>query len=217
MDAMISELSSATPIRVVMILTAITLLPGVVISMTAFLRILIVLGFLRFALGLQQMPPNQVLIGLSLFLTWFVMGDVAGAIHERALTPYLEGRVTEVQMLEEASKPMRTFMLKQTREKDLALMMNLGKIGSVSSLDEIPIRVVVPSFIVSELRTAFAIGFLLFIPFLIIDLSTAALLNALGMIMLPPTAIALPFKVLVFVIADGWALVVGSVVRSFVT
>lgn len=217
MDAMISELSSATPIRVVMILTAITLLPGVVISMTAFLRILIVLGFLRFALGLQQMPPNQVLIGLSLFLTWFVMGDVAGSIHERALTPYLEGRVTEVQMLEEASKPMRTFMLKQTREKDLALMMNLGKVGSVSSLDEIPIRVVVPSFIVSELRTAFAIGFLLFIPFLIIDLSTAALLNALGMIMLPPTAIALPFKVLVFVIADGWALVVGSVVRSFVT
>ena len=200
-----------------MILTAITLLPGIVISMTAFLRILIVLGFLRFALGLQQMPPNQVLVGLSLFLTWFVMGDVASSIHERAMTPYLEGRITEVQMIETAAEPLRKFMLAQTREKDLALMMNLAKIGRVSSLDEIPVRVVVPSFIVSELRTAFAIGFLLFIPFLIIDLSTAALLNALGMIMLPPAAIAMPFKVLVFVVADGWALVVGSVVRSFVT
>jgi flagellar biosynthetic protein FliP len=185
--------------------------------MTAFLRILIVLGFLRFALGLQQMPPNQVLVGLSLFLTWIVMGDVAGAIHQRAITPYLEGRVTEVQMIEKAAEPMRAFMLAQTREKDLALMMNLAKVGRVSSLDEIPVRVVVPSFFVSELRTAFAIGFLLFIPFLIIDLSTAALLNALGMIMLPPAAIAMPFKVLVFVVADGWALVVGSIVRSFVT
>ncbi len=215
MDVMMQELSSATPIRVVMILTALTLLPGIVISMTAFLRIVLVMGFLRNALGLQSMPPNQVIIGLSLFLTWFVMGDVATRIHQDALTPYLEGRVTEVQMLEDAGKPLRAFMLRQTREKDLGLMLNLGRVGKVESLDDIPLRVVVPAFIVSELRTAFAIGFLLFIPFLVIDLSTAALLNALGMIMLPPPAISLPFKLLIFVVADGWALIVGSMVKSF--
>ncbi len=215
MDTMLQELSSATPIRVVMILTALTLLPGIVISMTAFLRIVLVMGFLRNALGLQSMPPNQVIIGLSLFLTWFVMGDVATRIHTEALQPYVEGRITEVQMLEDASKPLRAFMLKQTREKDLALMLNLSHTRSVASLDDIPMRVVVPSYIVSELRTAFAIGFLLFIPFLVIDLSTAALLNALGMFMLPPPTISLPFKLLVFVVADGWALVVGSMVKSF--
>lgn len=215
MDTMLQELSSATPIRVVMILTALTVLPGIVISMTAFLRIVLVMGFLRQALGLQSMPPNQVIIGLSLFLTWFVMGDVATRIHQDALTPYLEGKVTEVQMLEDAAKPLRTFMLRQTREKDLALMMNLGHVGRIESVDDIPLRVVVPSFIVSELRTAFAIGFLLFIPFLVIDLSTAAILNALGMIMLQPAMVSLPFKLLIFVAADGWALVVGSMVRSF--
>lgn len=215
MDTLLQELSSATPIRVVMILSALTLLPGIVISMTAFLRIVLVMGFLRNALGLQSMPPNQVIIGLSMFLTWFVMGDVANAVHQRALVPYLEGQVTEVQMLEEASKPVREFMFAQTREKDLALMLNLGGVEQIETLEDVPMRVLVPSFIVSELRTAFAIGFLLFIPFLIVDLSAAALLNALGMIMLPPTAISLPFKLLVFVIADGWALIVGSMVKSF--
>ena len=216
MDSMLQELGSATPLRVVIVLTAITLLPGILISMTAFLRIVLVLGFLRNALGLQSMPPNQVIIGLSLFLTWFVMGDVAAAIHQSALVPYLEGRMTETQMVSEASKPVRAFMIAQTREKDLALMLNLGKVETVETADDIPLRVLVPSFIVSELRTAFTIGFLLFIPFLIVDLSAAALLNALGMIMLPPTAISLPFKLLIFVVADGWALVVGSMVNSFV-
>jgi flagellar biosynthetic protein FliP len=215
MEGLIDNLGSAAPLRVVVILTLLTLLPGLVLSMTAFLRIILVLGFLRNALGLAQMPPNQILIGLSLFLTYFVMSDHVDAAFERGVVPYMNEQLDESEAFRSTLEPFRAFMLEQTREKDLALMANLSRAESFAGPEDVPTRVLVPAFITSELRTAFSIGFLLFIPFLVIDLSTAALLNALGMIMLPPTAISLPFKVLVFVLADGWALMIGSLARTF--
>lgn len=215
MEGLIDNLGSAAPLRVVVILTLLTLLPGLVLSMTAFLRIILVMGFLRNALGLAQMPPNQVLIGLSLFLTYFVMSDTVDLAFERGVVPYMNEQIDESEAFGNTLEPFRAFMLEQTREKDLALMANLGRADSFEGPEDVPTRVLVPAFITSELRTAFSIGFLLFIPFLIIDLSTAALLNALGMIMLPPTAISLPFKVLIFVLADGWALIIGSLTRTF--
>lgn len=192
-----------------------TFVPGLILSMTAFLRIIIVMGFLRNAIGLAQMPPNQVLIGLSLFLTWFVMGSVIEVAYDDAVVPYMAGAIEEQEAATAALAPFKEFMLGQTRDKDLALMANLARAEPFASPEDVPLRILVPSFITSELRVAFSIGFLLFVPFLIIDLSTAALLNALGMIMLPPTAISLPLKILVFVLADGWALIVGAIARSF--
>ena len=215
MEGLIDNLGSAAPLRVVIILTLLTLLPGLVLSMTAFLRIILVMGFLRNALGLAQMPPNQILIGLSLFLTYFVMADTVDVAFERGVVPYMNEQLDESEAFRKTLEPFRGFMLQQTREKDLALMANLSRADSFAGPEDVPTRVLVPAFITSELRTAFSIGFLLFIPFLVIDLSTAALLNALGMIMLPPTAISLPFKVLVFVLADGWALMIGSLTRTF--
>jgi flagellar biosynthetic protein FliP len=215
MEGLIDNLGSAAPLRVVVILTLLTLLPGLVLSMTAFLRIILVMGFLRNALGLAQMPPNQILIGLSLFLTYFVMADTVDIAFERGVVPYMNEQIDESEAFRNTLEPFRGFMLEQTREKDLALMANLSHAESFAGPEDVPTRVLVPAFITSELRTAFSIGFLLFVPFLVIDLSTAALLNALGMIMLPPTAISLPFKVLVFVLADGWALMIGSLTRTF--
>jgi flagellar biosynthetic protein FliP len=183
--------------------------------MTAFLRIIVVFGFLRQALGLPGTPPNQVMIGLALFLTWFVMAPAVDRIWTGAVAPYSAGQLTELEAFDAGTLPLREFMLRQTRERDLALMLNLAEAPDYEGPEDLPLRVVVPAFVLSELRTSFAIGFLLFVPFLVIDLATAAFLNALGMIMLPPTAIALPFKLLVFVLADGWALVVGALVRSF--
>jgi len=215
MEGLIENIGSAAPLRVVVILTLLTLVPGLILSMTAFLRIILVMGFLRNALGLAQMPPNQILIGLSLFLTYFVMGDVVDRSFVQGVVPYMDQEIDESEAFRKSLEPFRSFMLEQTREKDLALMANLGGAGSFEGPDDVPTRILVPAFITSELRAAFAIGFLLFIPFLVIDLSTAALLNALGMIMLPPTAISLPFKVLIFVLADGWALMIGSLTRTF--
>lgn len=209
------DLVTAQPVRIVLLLTALALLPGIIVSMTAFLRIILVLGFLRQALGLQQMPPNQVLIGLSLFLTYFVMGPAFDRTYSEAVAPFMEGRLNEVEAMNRGAAPMREFMLGQTRPGDLALMANLAHAGDIPSLDAVPMRIAAPAFIISELRSAFAIGFLLFVPFLVIDLAAAALLNALGMIMLPPTTIALPFKLLIFVLADGWKLLVGALVKSF--
>lgn len=214
MQPLIDSLSSAAPLRVVLFLTAITVLPGVLISMTAFLRISLVLSFLRHALGLQ-IPPNQVLIGISLFLTYFVMAEPADRVWNGAVSPYLEGKMREPEALEKARAPLAEFMLEHTRDEELMLMLNLANAPDYERVEEIPLRTIVPAFLLSELRTAFSIGFLLFIPFLVIDLAVAALLNALGMIMLPPTAIALPFKVLIFVLADGWTMVVTALVRSF--
>jgi flagellar biosynthetic protein FliP len=216
MQSIAAELGSATPMRVVFILTALTLLPGIIVSTTAFLRIIVVLSFLRQALGVPQMPPNQVLIGLSLFLTWFVMGPVVEKIWTGAVTPYTAGQLSELEALDASTLPLREFMLAQTKDKDLALMLNLSESPDFEDPASVPLRVVVPAFILSELRASFAIGFMLFIPFLVIDMAVAAFLNALGMIMLPPTAIALPFKLLIFVLADGWALIVGALVKSFV-
>ncbi|MBX2811644.1 MAG: flagellar type III secretion system pore protein FliP [Myxococcales bacterium] len=213
MDTAIQELG-ATPLRALVFLTALTFAPAIIMSTTAFLRIVLVLGFTRNALSLQQMPPNQVLIGLALFLTYFVMAGTIDQIYSEAVDPYLQGDIDERVMIERASGPIKKFMLEQTGDSELALMVNLSKVPVVGA-DDIPMRVVVPAFITSELRVAFSIGFLLFIPFLVIDIAIAALLNALGMIMLPPTVVALPFKIMIFVLGNGWSLVVGSVVRSF--
>ncbi len=213
MDIAASEIG-ATPLRLLVFLTVLTFLPGIVISMTAFLRIILVLGFTRQAMGLPQMPPNQVLIGLSLFLTYFVMAPAIDEIWEKAAAPYLSGEIEEIEALERGIAPLKRFMLDQTREEEIILMGNLAK-ESFSTREEVPLRVLVPAFVLSELRISFSIGFLLFIPFLVIDLSIAALLNALGMIMLPPTVVALPFKIMIFVLGNGWALVVGTMVRSF--
>lgn len=214
MDVPIQDLG-ATSLRILVFLTALTFLPGIIMSMTAFLRIVLVMGFTRTAMGLQQMPPNQVIIGLSLFLTYFVMAGTIDEVYEKAAAPYMAGEIDEATCMKRGAEPLRRFMLEQTGEQELSLMANLAKVGPIASADDIPMRVVVPAFVISELRIAFSIGFLLFIPFLVIDLAIAALLNALGMIMLPPTVIALPFKVMIFVLGNGWALVVGSVVRSF--
>lgn len=211
----IEQLSTGTPLRILVLLTLFTFIPGLILSMTAFLRIIVVMGLFRSAIGLAQMPPNQVLIGLSLFLTWFVMGDVVDQALTEAVVPYAEGQIEELDLAERAVAPFRRFMLEETREKDLALMANLAEVQEMKGPEDVPLRVLVPAFITSELRVAFSIGFLLFVPFLVIDLATAALLNALGMIMLPPTAISLPFKILVFVLADGWALLVAALTRSF--
>ncbi len=215
MGPILQEMSSSSPLRVMMFLTALTVLPGVVLSMTAFLRILLVLGFLRSAMGLNQMPPTQVLIGISLFLTYLVMGPQFEKVYQDGVEPYLAGQISEMEAVEMSSGPLREFMLRQTRNKDLALVLNLADSPPVASPEDIPMRVAVPAFILSELRTSFAIGFLLFVPFLVIELAVAALLNALGMIMVQPTAISLPFKLMVFVLADGWSLLVASLVRSF--
>lgn len=214
MDMPIQDLG-ATSLRIMVFLTVLTFIPGIIMSMTAFLRIVLVLGFTRTALGLQQMPPNQVVIGMSLFLTYFVMAGTLDEVYEKAAAPYMAGEIDEKTCLERGSEPMKKFMLEQTGEDEIALMANLAKVGEVEALEDFPMRVVIPAFVLSELRIAFSIGFLLFIPFLVVDLAIAALLNALGMIMLPPTVIALPFKIMIFVLGNGWALVVASVVRSF--
>ena len=215
MDTILTEASAATPIRLLFFLTILTVVPAAVICATSFLRTLIVLGFVRMSLGLQQMPPNQVLIALSLFLTYFVMGSTADQIYEGGVVPYLSGDIEEREFAKKVVGPLKAFMLSHTKDQDLTMMANLAQVPGSFSADSIPVRIVTPAFIVSELRMAFSIGFLLFVPFLVIDIAIAAMLNALGMIMLPPTVVALPFKLMIFVLADGWALVVGALVRSF--
>jgi len=216
-NAPLLDVATAAPLRILILFTVLAMLPALVISMTAFLRIILVLGFMRNAIGLQQMPPNQVIIGFGLFLTYFVMAPVLTEIYQDSVTPFMSGEMSEMDAVETAIEPMRNFMLAQTRERDLALMANLADTPEFDTPEGVPLRVILPAFVVSELRTAFAIGFLLFVPFLVIDLAIAALLNALGMIMLPPTMIALPFKLLLFVLADGWSLLVGALVKSFVS
>lgn len=212
---LLGENMSAVPVRIIVLLTMATVIPGILLSMTAFLRIVLVFGFLRHALGLQQMPPNQVVIGLSLFLTYFVMGDVFDRAYQGGVRPYLDGQMKETTALEGTMKPIREFMLTQSRPTDLDMMANVVGVPENIGPTALPLRVVAPAFIVSELRAAFSIGFLLFVPFLVIDLAVAAMLNALGMIMLPPTAISLPFKLMVFVLSDGWSLLVGALSQSF--
>ncbi len=197
------------------ILTLLTFIPAILVMFTAFTRIVVVLGFMRQAIGGQQIPPNPVIIGLSLFLTLFVMSPVIDRVQNEAITPYLDKKITLGEALKKAEPSVKDFMLHQTREKDLKLFLSITKTGKVSSPEEIPLRVVVPAFAISELRTAFEIGFMIYLPFLIIDMVVSSVLLSLGMMMLPPVIISLPFKLLLFVLVDGWNLTIGSLVRSF--
>lgn len=202
-------------IQILAIMTSLTLLPAILMMMTSFTRIIIVFAILRQALGLQQSPSNQILIGLTLFLTLFIMMPVFTQVHEQAVAPYLEEQVTSSQALDLAIKPFREFMLGQTRESDLDLFLDIGRYGDVASVEDVPMSVLIPAFVTSELKTAFQIGFMLFIPFLIIDLVIASVLMAMGMMMLSPLIISLPFKIMLFVLVDGWAMVIGTLAASF--
>ncbi len=202
-------------IQILLLLTVLALAPAILITMTSFTRITVVLSFMRNALATQQTPPNQVLISLALFLTLFIMLPVFTQINEQAIQPYLAGDISQEDSLENALVPLRSFMLKQTREKDLALFINYSNIDVIESYDDIPTSVLIPSFIISELKTAFQIGFVLFIPFLVIDMIVASTLMAMGMIMIPPVMISLPFKLLLFIMVDGWNLLVNSLILSF--
>jgi flagellar biosynthesis protein FliP len=200
--------------KVLAIMTLLTVAPSIVLLMTCFTRIVIVLSFVRSALGLQGAPSNQILIGLSLFLTFFIMEPVWEQIDHQALEPYRAKQITSQEALDRASGPIRTFMLKQARPKDVELFATLARLGPMS-VDQLPLKVVVPGFIISELRTAFQMGFLLFLPFILIDLIVATVLMSMGMMMMPPMTISLPLKILLFVLVDGWHLVVSSIIQSF--
>ena len=202
-------------IKLLIVLTILTLLPSFIMMMTSFVRIVVVFGFLRNAVGTQQSPPNQVLIGLALFLTFFIMKPVYSDINTNAIQPFLQNKITQEEAMDKGAKPLRKFMLKQTRQKDLKLFMEVSKVGDNVTKDNVPLYIVVPAFITSELKTAFEIGFLLYIPFLIIDLVVASVLMSMGMFMLPPVLVSLPFKLLLFVMVDGWYLLVKSLVISF--
>lgn len=201
-------------IQIVIVMTLLTLAPSMVILMTSFTRIVIVLGFVRTALGVPAAPSNQIIIGLSLFLTFFLMGPVVDRVNNEAIQPYMAGSITSSVAFDRASVPLKDFMLKQTRTRDLEFFLELGRFGP-TSVNDLPMRVVIPAFVISELQTAFQMGFLLFLPFLVIDFLVSSVLMALGMMMMPPTVVALPFKLLLFVLVDGWHLVVKSLVQSF--
>ena len=205
----------STTIQILLLLTILALAPSIVVMTTSFIRVVIVLAFLRQALGTHQMPPSQLLMGMALILTIFVMSPVISDVHENALTPYLNGEINQAQLYEQGSKPVRAFLMKQTREKDLALFVKFSGMEKPEAREDIPLHVMVPAFIISELRTAFQIAFVIFIPFLVIDMLIASVLVSMGMLMLPPVLISLPFKLLLFVLADGWALVVGTLMSSF--
>jgi flagellar biosynthetic protein FliP len=202
-------------LQIFFLLTILSLAPTILIMLTSFVRIAIVLSLLRQAMGTHQMPPNQIIMGLALFLTFFVMAPVGNTIHQTALQPYLEKQIDYREALNRASDPIRKFMFKQTREKDLALLVDIAKIDRPHNPDDVPLQVLIPSFIISELKTAFQIGFMLYVPFLIIDMVVASVLLSMGMMMLPPIMISLPFKLMIFVLTDGWYLIVGSIVKSF--
>ena len=201
-------------IQVLFAVTLLSMAPSIVLLMTCFSRIVIVLSFVRNALTLQGAPANQVIIGLSLFLTYFVMEPVWSKVQTNAIQPYMEKKITSAQAMEEASKPIRSFMLRQTRSKDVELFVELAKIPPTAP-EAIPLRAVIPAFIISELRTAFQMGFLIFVPFILIDIVVATVLMSMGMMMMPPATIALPLKILLFVLVDGWTLIVRSLLMSF--
>ncbi|MBI3876012.1 MAG: flagellar type III secretion system pore protein FliP [Verrucomicrobia bacterium] len=203
-------------IKVLFVMTLLTLAPSIVLLMTSFTRIVIVLSFVRTALSLQGAPSNQILIGLSLFLTFFIMAPTWDRVNNEALAPYRAKSITAEEALERATVPVRDFMLKQARSKDVELFAELAKLGPTEP-SKLPLKVVIPGFIISELRTAFQMGFLLFVPFILIDLVVATVLMSMGMMMMPPMTISLPLKILLFVLVDGWSLVVRSVVQSFAT
>ncbi|MBD3918250.1 flagellar type III secretion system pore protein FliP [Paenibacillus sp. PR3] len=210
-----TEGSGSSAISIVLLLTVLSIAPAILMLMTSFTRIVIVLGFVRTSLGTQQSPPNQVLIGLAMFLTFFIMAPTLSQVNQVALQPYLKGEITQTQAFEKAAEPMKKFMFSQTREKDLLLFMKYTKTEKPKSYEDIPITVLVPAYAISELKTAFQMGFMIFIPFLIIDMVVSSTLMAMGMMMLPPVMISLPFKILLFILVDGWYLVVKSLLMSF--
>ena len=209
--------SYSVPIQTLLFFTALSFLPAVLLMMTGFTRIVIVLSLLRQALGTQSAPPNQVIVGLSLFLTFFVMGPTFDRIYDEAYLPLTKNTITFEQAIGLAEEPIRGFMTKQTRQSDFALFAKLAKLPEGAKADTAPLRVLVPAFVISELKSAFQIGFMIFIPFLVIDIVVASILMSLGMMMLSPVLVALPFKLMLFVLADGWNLLVGSLAASFAT
>jgi len=205
----------ATSIKILLVLTVLSLAPSIIIMMTSFTRIIIVLSFIRNALGLQQTPPNQVLIGLALILTFFVMTPVIKDIQKNAYEPYIANQITQGEALKAAEKPIREFMLKQTYTKDLNMFLSLRKQATPKSYDDISLDIIIPAFIISELKRAFQIGFFIFVPFIVIDMVVSSTLMSMGMMMLPPSMISLPFKIMLFVLVDGWNLVIKTLLVSF--
>ena len=204
----------AGTIKILLIMTSFTLLPGLLMVMTSFTRIIIVLSFARKALSFQQMPPNQILIGLALLITFFVMAPVFNQINEEAIQPYMDEEIAQGEAFDKGMSTLKTFMAKQTREKDIALFYNIAKIERPNSLDDVPARILLPAFVLSELKTAFQMGFVVYLPFVVIDMVVASVLTSMGMFMLPPMMISVPFKVVLFVLVDGWHLVIQSLVSS---
>ncbi|HKJ69389.1 MAG TPA: flagellar type III secretion system pore protein FliP [bacterium] len=202
-------------LQILLIMTVLALAPSILILMTSFTRIIVVLYFARQALGTNQMPPNQLLIGLALFLTLFIMSPVLKEIHEDALVPYIDEEITQKEAFDNAMGSLRDFMASQTKEEDLGIFMKISQMNKPQNMDDVPSSVLIPSFVISELRIAFQIGFVLYIPFLMIDMVVAGVLMSMGMMMLPPVMISLPFKILLFVLVDGWNLLVGSIVNGF--
>ncbi|WJH37476.1 flagellar type III secretion system pore protein FliP [Paenibacillus sp. CC-CFT747] len=206
----------SSTISIILLITVLSLAPSILVLMTSFTRIVIVLGFVRTSLGTQQMPPNQVLIGLALFLTLFIMSPTLGEVNQVALQPYLKGEINQTQALEKAADPMKQFMIKQTREQDLKLFLDYAK-AAPAGVEDTPLTALIPAYAISELKTAFQMGFMIFIPFLVIDMIISSTLMAMGMMMLPPVMISLPFKILLFILVDGWYLIVKSLLLSFNT
>jgi flagellar biosynthetic protein FliP len=202
-------------LQILLILTVLSLAPAIIILLTSFVRLIIVFSFLRQAVGTHQMPPNQLLIGLALILTAFIMAPAIEQINKDAIQPYLAGDINQTQAYEAGIEPLRDFMLRQTREKDLALFVSMANIPQPESPNDLPTHLIIPGFVISEMRIAFQIGFLLYIPFLVIDMVVASVLMSMGMLMLPPIMVSLPFKILLFVLVDGWYLIVKSVVMGF--
>ena len=209
------ETSLSGTLQILLIITVISLAPSILVMVTSFTRIIIVLHFVRTAIGTQSSPPNNVLLGLSLFLTLFIMSPVIAQIKTEAYDPLVAEEITQQEALERGIQPLREFMLKQTRQDDLRLFMDIAKIEPVESVDELSITIIIPAFIISELRAAFIIGFLIYVPFIVIDMVVSSVLMSMGMMMLPPTTISMPFKILLFILADGWNLVIGQLVNSF--
>jgi len=205
----------AGTLEVIALLTILSLAPAFLIMTTSFTRIIIVLGFLRNALGTQQSPPNQILLGLALFLSFFIMAPIWGEVNDQALQPYFKKQISQAEAIDRGVRPLKRFMVRFTREKDLALFVRIAKIEQPKNVSEVPVWVVIPAFVISELKTAFQMGFIIYIPFLVIDMVVSSVLMAMGMMMLPPIMISLPFKLMLFVLVDGWYLVTASLVKSF--
>ncbi|MCX7635898.1 MAG: flagellar type III secretion system pore protein FliP [Syntrophales bacterium] len=210
-----SPAKASTVVQLLFILTVLSLAPAILLLLTSFTRIVVVLSLLRHALGTQQIPPNQVIIGLALFLTFFVMAPVWNQVHQEALIPYYNEEITGEEALHKATLPIKGFMLRQTREKDMALFLKIAKQPRPAKPEDVPLSALIPAFVISELKTAFQIGFMIYLPFFVIDMVISSILLSMGMMMLPPIMLSLPFKLLLFVLVDGWSLIVGSVVGSF--